>query len=339
MSPGRLKSSKSSQRTSSRIAVVVATIVLLTVTLFLALRPGAKQTLMGEAVHSAGHFGMFGAMALLLCLLVPLFIKSWREERWRAMAAAATLAMGLGLFVEIAQQFIPGRSPSWNDLLQDGLGVVAGLLLLLVVDPIRSSRPALKLLGRFAFPVFLALLTVGIWPFASCTWDFFWRNRSFPILIDFQANWSNRFLWRDDSVQVSQRPVPSDWPAAAGQNVIFAKIANEDQFPGLGVREPYPDWHQYETLAFDIYSLQNETIEMAVRVHDFEHDDSYQDRFGRLVNVAPGYQTFRIRMSEIQFAPRNRRMNLTSIDGVKVFAVRPTSPLSIWLGNIRLERE
>ncbi|WP_414433532.1 hypothetical protein ACMG4L_01605 [Alcanivorax sp. IL1] len=37
--------------------------------------------------------------------------------------------MGLGAFIEVAQVWLPGRSPSWSDIVDNGLGLGVGMLL------------------------------------------------------------------------------------------------------------------------------------------------------------------------------------------------------------------
>ena len=78
------------------------------------------------------------AHALAFGALMALARLGWRAPGTFTIAA---LLLGYGLFVEVAQRFIPGRSFSLLDLVADGVGIaVAAIALAWVVQTRPSGR-------------------------------------------------------------------------------------------------------------------------------------------------------------------------------------------------------
>jgi VanZ family protein len=86
------------------------------------------------------HFVEYGVLGLLLahaCLRT--FVQ---HARLRVAAFAILFGVLWGLFDEIHQAFVPGRSADALDLVADSLGVVAGTLVRLGVGRLRAPHPA-----------------------------------------------------------------------------------------------------------------------------------------------------------------------------------------------------
>ena len=63
---------------------------------------------------------------------------AWAGTRWRF--AWVTLALlAYGVFIEVVQTQIPGRSGEWPDLLADSLGIAIGLLLVALLERLRKK--------------------------------------------------------------------------------------------------------------------------------------------------------------------------------------------------------
>lgn len=96
-------------------------------------RRGWLETLDYDRLEFVANIGLFvpiGAFAVLLL-----------GARWWWVAIAGCLA--LTAFIESAQQMIPGRVPDDRDLVANGLGGVAGVLVMLVLTApgeVRRSR-------------------------------------------------------------------------------------------------------------------------------------------------------------------------------------------------------
>lgn len=62
-----------------------------------------------------------------LAAFVSLTLAAWWAHpgaRWRAVAGLLLF----GVFIEVVQMFIPGRSAEWGDLVADALGIALGVL-------------------------------------------------------------------------------------------------------------------------------------------------------------------------------------------------------------------
>lgn len=62
---------------------------------------------------------------ILFCALLG-FMGSLAGARWWVLVLAI---MGVGVFVESLQVWIPGRSPSWSDVRDNAVGLGGGMLL------------------------------------------------------------------------------------------------------------------------------------------------------------------------------------------------------------------
>src|ERR1700732_4686201 len=87
------------------------------------------------------HFGAY----LLLAVLPALGF----QKRSTALWSAGSMVL-LGLLLEIAQKFIPGRSPEAADELANAVGVSCGMAL---VFPLRSTFRGAALAALIGFPI------------------------------------------------------------------------------------------------------------------------------------------------------------------------------------------
>jgi len=67
------------------------------------------------------HFAVFLILATVPAAVLP------RIPRWLALLWAGGFLLAVGLGIEIAQTFVPGRVGSIGDLLADAIGVLAGV--------------------------------------------------------------------------------------------------------------------------------------------------------------------------------------------------------------------
>jgi VanZ family protein len=310
---------------------------LFTAGLFFGLGPGKTRTALADNIQSFGHLGFFALVALVAALASanlrpPLF--RYPVVQYACGLITSVVAGGL---LEFAQGFIPSRNPSWNDLAFDSLGAIVGISLLIAVDWLRSPSYVGRAIGGLASVVMLGTLAFGAWPLINCARAYWDRHETYPLLLKFDPNWIHRFLWHDDCVEVRPGELPTDWPPHAARVAAVVVIHPEQPFPGMGVVEPYPDWRDRQTLAVDLYNPADAPLELGVRIHDFQHNDDYYDRFNRVVAVQPGFQTVRIPIADIEQGPRSRRLDLAHVAGVKLFLIRPTKSVRFYAGNFRLE--
>lgn len=86
---------------------------------WLALSPAPPDTL-STGWDKANHLLAFAALAFSAVWAL------WRQPRqWLWLVLAL---LGYGVFIEIAQSFLPPREADWHDVVADGVGIALGLL-------------------------------------------------------------------------------------------------------------------------------------------------------------------------------------------------------------------
>ena len=99
-----------------RVILLLLTIVVS----YLALTPAPPPSL-DFGWDKVNHVLAFGALGFSACLSCP------ASRRGRVLLLFALLAYG-GL-IEVLQQFVPGRTGEWGDLLADSIGIACGAVL------------------------------------------------------------------------------------------------------------------------------------------------------------------------------------------------------------------
>lgn len=101
--------------------------VLAALVCYLALVPTPPQ-MVGAWWDKANHSIAFAALTFTACLAFP--------KPWRSVWIVVLGMLAFGAAIEVVQAFVPGRSCEWQDLLADGVGIAAGVLIAL---PLRSA--------------------------------------------------------------------------------------------------------------------------------------------------------------------------------------------------------
>jgi len=292
------------------------------------------DTALGRALQDASHVIASGVVALAsLTLIRPRLASrgSARALAWPLAFLATFLAGGL---VELGQA-LGARSPSAVDLLRDGAGAAAFLLLAFAL-----GADARGVRARAPIRAGAALVAIALWgaawaDLASWISAYARRDRSFPVLCRFDRPESLRFA-SANGVALEFTDPPRGWTEAAGHPV--ARLRLEDVHdPGVSLEEPYPDWRGYSALVLDAYNPEESPLPLALRVHDARHDGRYLDRFNRLLVLVPGPNRLRIPLSEIETAPEGRLLDLSRIAGVILFAPGTDRPRTVYLDALALE--
>ena len=72
-------------------------------------------------------------------------------------------------------------------------------------------------------------------------------------------------------------------------------------------------------------------------MNDVEHNNEFDDRFNRRLNLEQGFRTIRIPIDQIRTGPKNRELDLSNIDRIQLFVYKPSADFDLWLGNFRLD--
>lgn len=303
----------------------------------LGLGPGHQQTYLANAIQSAGHFAFFGAFGLLTAIAAPIMVPQLRRRRWLQYGLGLGASVLGGGMLEVVQYLLPGRTPSWDDLTRDALGGVAAVSLLLIVESPSSQRAWSRIARRLAWPAFIMSVTIALAPAIQCGWDYWQRAQSVPRLLPIESAWTQRFLWQDPLVSSQRMPRSAEWPRDDTPYVLRLEFPNSTKYPGFGMKEPYPDWRDYEWFVFEVWNYEPQEVDVWLRIHDFQHNDDYHDRYHCRLQLAPGGQTCKVSLREVERSLRHRKLDLSSIAGFKLMAIRPSSPIHLAVAGFRLE--
>lgn len=300
--------------------------------------PVPSPTILLKAFYDFCHFPLFGGVAIILLYLARQLgePRGWSVRSQYGMAFIG--AVVLGALTEGMQSFSLSRFAEWSDLLLDVLGAVGALGIYITYDPRLTGRVAIwRLAPRkqlvhagVGLLLVIALSPVLVWTYAY--WD---RAARFPSLVQFSSTWEMMFVkGRDCAVQIV--PPPLGWEKArvdtVGHVVFYPK-----HYPGIRLKEPYPDWKGFSHFHLEVYSELSRVQSLVIGIHDAQHNNDYTDRFNQAITISPGINHIHIPLDDIRHAPVGRDLDLSAIKDVKLFAISPPEEFSLYVDNIRLE--
>jgi VanZ family protein len=274
-----------------------------------------------------GHIVFF---AIFTYIILSLWQKLSNQTFWRQCAWIFGITLCFGVIVEIGQSGI-GRSPDFGDLIRDFIGAS---LVLFFLTPARKRVP--KLMLRISQVVTVTAIVIGLVPLAIALTDEWTAENQFPVLSDFETPFEID-RWRGDAEFAADRNI-----AFHGKSSLKVQL-NTSTYSGVGLKYFPRDWQGFRALEFSIYNPSSEPLKMTCRVHDRQHTrgpgpELYSDRFNRSFLLSKGWNPITIDLEEIAQAPKNRRMNMSQIQGISVFAVQLPQPRLIYLDYIRLSK-
>lgn len=287
-----------------------------------------------ELFNLAHAPSFFVAYLIVAGLLDPSIIglpKSWHRilslNALRLMLLAGALLV-IGAACEFLQGFV-GRSPSFSDLIANGCGLVAGVLWCLGCHRIdRGSRIGLALSAG-------SLLIAASWSPVSELHECYLQHHEFPLLASFERS-RELNAWNAHESQTAQTTVWKTDGVAAMQ----VQGAAGSVHPGANFQWPVMDCHNYGTVELDVYNPGKEQLILRINISDKLHSVSRFkpiDRFESSFTIPPAAVVhIRIALSDVRKAPAKRTMDLTQIESMNLFVVRPESDFVFMIDNVRL---
>lgn len=270
-----------------------------------------------------GHVVFFALLLMVLQCFIAL--NHWRH--WLGVTLAALL---LGIAIETVQHFV-GRYASWGDVFNNLAGVWLGLFWGQLV---RGARFAgLIKLGRI---VSLVLIAPALWLIVESAWAEWNLRRAFPQLNSFETS----FEWQ----QLVYNPARVDAHLtnrlhSHGQQALAVQL-KPGASAGLRLRVCYGDWRHYNHFVVDLYNPGAEPLSLSLRLSDTLHDrgeDKYNDRFNRTLVLAPGWNTQRIAIADIQQSPATRELQMDKLCNLGLFVSDIQQTQHFYIDNLRLE--
>ena len=264
------------------------------------------------ALKNWGHVAVFFlASHLLLDVL-----RDWIGQRRLRLIGIALFCLGIGVGIELIQPYF-GRDRSLLDLLYDGVGIGAALLFHLaneVRKKVFRGLGCIVLILSAMQPVYFGTMVLA-------------RSWAVPYLAGFERFWEQD-IWRaqeDSSAQIEANPAGGHWLRVEMQRGAY---------PGVAFPEIHHDWQGYRSLALRVFSPQAQTL--TLRIHDKKHNNDYDDRYNQRLSIQPGINDLVIPLNDVASAPKNRRMDLSQIQNLMLFAVSPEQSLTVYVDEVRL---
>lgn len=278
------------------------------------------------ALQNSGHAAVF---ALLTVSVLPLLSAPRPPLSAPRAPLFVILCLLLGLAVEFVQSHI-GRQASCKDLWLNMAGVGIGLCVLAAVP--RRHDPRLRAAATIAG---LALLAASFAQPALWWQRQLERDRLFPTIAAFESPVIRHFARAGGGGELALVPAPAAWQQNRSR-VARLTLARRSSWPGMSIRPVYPDWRGYRALYFEIFSPAAAPLNLSLRIHDSRHNNEYDDRFNRQLQVSPGINRYTIDLQQIRTGPRYRSMDMDSIQTLIWFAHRPPEAQTVFLDNIKL---
>lgn len=322
-------------KTGNVILLVVMIIAVAAMVFIPVLYDLPDNTIIWNEIQNTGHTPLFGIVALLLFAISLRIMGNRLIKRQALYAAAFIVACLLGAITEFAQIDGPRDADLW-DFLRDAAGAGSFLGIAMYFDSdLRKRWPRMTTRFRKTVLLLSVLVLIGsLVPLTLCSGSYLHRNSTFPVICDFDSYWGKRFL-TTESARLKIVSPPSAMKSAIGEVGQLNLRAGE--YPGFGIKEPYPDWMDYRTLRADVYSPLDTAVNIRVRVEDAYHDGDLTDRFNRTLSIAPGENQIVIPLPDIRLAPDGREMDTGAIAALHFFAVGLQRPITLYFDNIRLQ--
>jgi hypothetical protein len=280
-----------------------------------------------SAFFDAGHAPLFGVIAIV--------VRGWLAgrspsvSRARVSLAAFGITVGLGAATEVIQMLQSHGDPSTTDLLRDMAGAGAFLLGAWGAGH-RGRARTVAALGAL-----IVLLASG-WTLSLTSARYVARDRAFPTLFALDGSWWEAAFIELNGNRLEPGRLPAPDPGGEGGRLARLDL-QPGPYSGITFDEPYPDWRGRDRLTLTIVSDLDAPLPMAIRIHDAAHDRRYRDRFNQRLTISPGVNRIAIPIEQIQWAPDRRRMDLSRVRGVVLFAYDLQRPVHVFLGPLRME--
>lgn len=177
----------------------------------------------------------------------------------------------------------------------------------------------------------LGFVLLGAIPLLQLSGYYLQRANAFPVIVDFNANWSDSFVRfnKAEIEAISGRTVDGD--------SLFRFRFDSGRYPGVSIFETVPNWSDYRRLRFKVASDRDNDTVLSLRVHEKNHNNNHQDRFNQKLIIRPGLNEIIIPLAEIEKGPLNRDLDLTNIAGVIIYMSKVEKPQRLEISNIYLD--
>lgn len=287
--------------------------------------PLPVNTLWWREVFNSGHTVLFAVLSFVIYRRIK--AATHFSNNLAVYFLVLIAGISFGILIELLQSFAQ-RDASLNDLYGDFFGLLAGVLLIAAYN-LRDIRHK-KLVAAFLVMVASSFMLLGMFSLIQLSWYSIERRNAFPVIVDFGADWSLRFV-RFKNVDTSLRMSPGR------ELALYPVRFNRGEYPGISVIEPESDWSNYRLLRLNIFSEYEHDVAMSLRIHDDKHNQYFSDRFNMRLLIRPGLNRVEVPLDQVERGPVSRDLDMTNIAGIILFVAKVDEPVRLELGNIFLE--
>ena len=296
--------------------------VILTILLFVG-GPDYESHRIVQQIWDVGHVALF----LILSYIILIFIRKYKLSYITQFLIIVALSFIFGLFVELIQLLI-GRDFELQDLANDVSGAIIGYFVYYLLHAKIS-----KLHNIIAAMSIVLLLMISLYPLANVLVDEVKMKNEFPVLSDFEsATQLSRWDVKQANLSLNKHHVQQ------GEYSLQATFL-PDAFPDITLQHFPRDWSAYNNIKFSLYNQAQDPIVIEMKIYDEDHMKygyQYTDRFNRELLLQPGWNNISIFLNEIYNSPEKRTMDITKIKSFSLFLKNVTSPVTIFLDDLRL---
>ena len=285
--------------------------------------PGYHQTRSLEALWNLGHVLLFALITLFL-LKINIFVKNKKTGQQILIIVVVTLI--LGAFIELIQLIFNSGTPDVGDMGRNFIGSAIPLVF--------SRKNPFTRLTQIPLQIIVVLLVLfQLKPVVYAAVDEYRAAKEFPVLADFESplelsRWDGGAPFTISTQQ-----------ARHGKKALKIELTTE-LYSGVSLVYLPSDWSGYQTLHFNVFNPDTNSLSMTCRIHDKKHSKSeqlYSDRFNKHFSLQTGWNHIVINLDEVRNAPQDREMDMQQIDNFAIFATRLPAKRVIYLDYVYLE--
>ncbi len=269
-----------------------------------------------------GHIIFFALVGWLI------FNHTSHQPRSFTYLSTLLICLTLGCAIEAIQYNIE-RSANWQDVYR---GILGGTFSSLMLHHKKNTTRSTLLIVAIALisiliireqkQIFIAIkLELAI-------------NENFPILSKFDQpdailNWSGNSL------------VLENFQAQTSRTALKAELRANEKYSNVTLEHFYHDWRGYNSLHVTLQPVDNEPLELCIRITDLVHDISeqgYSNRYNKCLHITKGLNNIIIPLQEIEQAPRQRKMLLNQVNKITFFSRHLTHNRYIYISSIYLSK-
>jgi hypothetical protein len=303
-------------RAASILALIIASLL---VVIYMPEMSYDSRTL--AELHNFAHLPLFALVAILLTAIWPGGL--FRDGRPRPLPLLRLwlVAVLAGVLVELMQAR-NGRFPELFDVLSDGAGALAGLLLVVA-----------RVTGRWLVLLSAVILLVGLfaYPSAISAWDESWARYQFPVIADMEGRFqADRF-----GGAYSRRRRMAD-PEVAGNHVLEVRF-QPSLYPRFSLRDLPRDWSSFSQFSFTAVNPGPDPFFLMVRIDDIHHDNRPADRYLLRLTLQPGRHHIQVPLAAVATAPDTRSTDMTAISQVIFYSYNLKEDHVVLFDEFRLD--